>query len=73
MQTIIFLLPLGNLGWDENNNRVIGANLNNGQIHVMDQNGAWIKSIGGIVLKQECKLLMKLKAVVTRFKSLHQE
>ena len=35
------------MGWDEANNRLLGANLNNGQVHVMDQNGGWIKSIGG--------------------------
>ena len=35
------------LGWDESNNRLLGANLNNGQVHVLDSNGGWIKSIGG--------------------------
>ncbi len=43
---LYFYYPWG-LGWDESNNRLLGANLNNGQIHVLDSNGDWIKSIGG--------------------------
>ncbi len=43
---LYFYYPWG-LGWDENNNRLLGANLNNGQVHVLDNNGGWIKSIGG--------------------------
>ncbi len=43
---LYFYYPWG-LGWDESNNRLLGSNLNNGQIHVLDSNGGWIKSIGG--------------------------
>ena len=43
---LYFYYPWG-LGWDENNNRLLGSNLNNGEVHVMDSNGGWVKSIGG--------------------------
>mgnify|MGYP000077945430 CR=1 FL=1 len=43
---LYFYYPWG-LGWDSNNNRILAANLNNGQVHVLDTNGTWIKSIGG--------------------------
>ena len=41
-----FYYPWG-LGYDDNNNRLLAANLNNGQVHALDQNRGWIKSIGG--------------------------
>ena len=44
--SLYFYYPWG-LGYDDNNNRLLAANLNNGQIHVLDANGTWIKSIGG--------------------------
>ena len=43
---LYFYYPWG-LGYDDNNNRLLAANLNNGQVHVLDSNGTWIKSIGG--------------------------
>ena len=43
---LYFYYPWG-LGYDDNNNRILAANLNNGQVHALDQNGGWIKSIGG--------------------------
>ena len=35
------------LGWDDNNNRLLSANLNNGEVHALDSNGDWLKTIGG--------------------------
>ena len=41
-----FYYPWG-LGWDQTNNRLIAANLNNGAVQIFDTNGAWIKTFGG--------------------------
>ena len=43
---LYFYYPWG-LGYDDNNNRILAANLNNGQVHALDANGDWLKSIGG--------------------------
>ena len=53
------------LGWDDNNNRLLGANLNNGQVHIMDSNGTWIKSIGGRPQTRMQAAQDAIKALVT--------
>ena len=53
------------LGWDDNNNRLLSANLNNGEVHALDNNGDWLKTIGGRPQTRMQAAHAAIKALVT--------
>ena len=59
-----FYYPWG-LGWDQTNNRLIAANLNNGAVQIFDTNGAWIKTFGGAPTTRMQAAAKAIKSLVT--------